>query len=383
MSGRGGGWGFAVAATAALLVVAAIPGAAHARTDSDARCLGPDRQFLVCTEITSVEHQTTMSIGGPESNQGSSDGGGNPQPISPTEPDQCQPPGTKQTPNGQTLVVGNTQGAEYNNPNGQGNPYWNQDYPWAWQYDYWVDGGYWVLWDGRMSGYYPWNFVNLNGDTGLVSVAISVRNYAWHDIKARVFWVCSPANTAPEGDTSYRSPTTTASGRGATAAVHPGPTGLLRPAGSGEDELQGDSARNPLVGFGGDDELSGGDGEDHLHAGAGDDSLSGGDHADLLHGRRGDDRSLGGDGSDDVLGGKGDDFSHGGDGGDQVFDDQGADHLRGGRGNDRFWAHDGDRDRIDCGPGEDIALIDRRDVASDCEHVYRSEREAPKKLPKI
>jgi hypothetical protein len=49
----------------------------------------------------------------------------------------------------------------------------------------------------------------------------------------------------------------------------------------------------------------------------------------------------------------------------------------------RFSAHDGDRDLIRCGRGEDIALIDRFDVAVGCEHAYHNKHEAPRKLPNI
>jgi hypothetical protein len=379
MTRRRIGSGFAAVAATALLAIVAVPGVAQARTGSDARCLGPDRQFLVCTAITPIAGAKTQSIGGPvnppEPNETA--------PIDPDEPDQCQPRGTEQTPYGKTLVVGNTQGAEFNSPNGQGNPYWNQNYPWAWEWDYWVDGGGWVLWDGRMSGYFPWNFDTPNHDTGLVSLAASVHNHwAGDSIKARMFWVCFPADTAPEGLDANGNPTF-ASGLATASDVGTGAPGLRRPGGAGEDEIRGDVGHNPLIGFGGDDELSGGDGEDHLHGGTGDDSLSGGDHADLLHGRSGADAALGGDGGDDILAGKGDDLSKGGDGDDQLFDGNGEDELRGGRGDDRFAAQDGDRDRIVCGPGEDIALIDRFDKATGCEHVYRSAREAPKKPPRI
>jgi hypothetical protein len=39
----------------------------------------------------------------------------------------------------------------------------------------------------------------------------------------------------------------------------------------------------------------------------------------------------------------------------------------------------GGPDVIDYGPGEDIAIIDRFDVAIGCEHAYSSRRELPKK----
>jgi Ca2+-binding RTX toxin-like protein len=76
---------------------------------------------------------------------------------------------------------------------------------------------------------------------------------------------------------------------------------------------------------------------------SGPDRLVGTKHADRLIGRRG----------DDVLIGRG-----------------ARDVLRGGRGSDRIRARDGRQDLIDCGPGKDVAIVDRaEDGLFDCERI--------------
>jgi hypothetical protein len=62
--------------------------------------------------------------------------------------------------------------------------------------------------------------------------------------------------------------------------------------------------------------------------------------------------------------------------------DQTGDTLDGGAGNDRFHTRDGEVDRITCGDGKDIALLDNADVITDataqnpngsCEKVVRKD----------
>lgn len=108
--------------------------------------------------------------------------------------------------------------------------------------------------------------------------------------------------------------------------------------------------------------------------GRGDDQAFGGRGDDTLDGARGDDTLLGGRGDDTMIGGRGSD---------ELFDDQGRDDLDGGPGDDRFSTRDGNRDVVDCGPGEDVAIGDERDVFTDCEHVYRSADEDPAEPPVI
>ena len=52
-------------------------------------------------------------------------------------------------------------------------------------------------------------------------------------------------------------------------------------------------------------------------------------------------------------------------------EDPGNDRLLGGAGNDSIKARDGQRDTIDCGPGRDIAIVDRLDRATHCEVIRK------------
>jgi len=341
-----------VSAAACLLAAAAIPGTAQARTASDERCQGPDSQFLVCTDVTTVPAYDNAWVGA-EIHYPEGDADPMTWNLPPGDPNRCND--------------GNIIGGTDDYP---------QTFAYMWQWDFWVDGGSWVLWDGLvlkapLAGTLPSGY-------GLTTLAVGLGNWnVYNDIKARVFYVCFPPNQG------YRQTLSSRAAGGPSATLTRPLPGLHRSGDEGDDSIRGDEQDNALSGLAGDDRLLGGEGEDHLHAGAGADSLSGGEHADLLHAHTGADEAAGGDGSDDILTGKGNDLSRGGAGGDQLFDDQGRDHLRGGPGNDRFSTHDGDRDRVVCGPGEDIALIDRFDVAIGCEHAYRSAREAPERLPKI
>jgi Ca2+-binding RTX toxin-like protein len=86
-------------------------------------------------------------------------------------------------------------------------------------------------------------------------------------------------------------------------------------------------------------------------------------HADVLRGSAENDviRALGG--NDTIFGLGGNDVLIGG---------TGHDDIHGGSGNDVIYARDGERDKIDCGSGRDVAYIDRFDVAApNCERVYR------------
>jgi len=50
----------------------------------------------------------------------------------------------------------------------------------------------------------------------------------------------------------------------------------------------------------------------------------------------------------------------------------GADRIDGGPGDDRINVVHGERDRVVCGPGNDVVFVDPRDVvAGDCESVRR------------
>jgi len=88
--------------------------------------------------------------------------------------------------------------------------------------------------------------------------------------------------------------------------------------------------------------------------------LAGSGHDDVIFG-------LGG--NDTLLGGAGDDRIYGGPGGDVITGGSGADHLYGGAGSDTIFAVDGERDVVECGPGNDRAVVDSVDVVVGCEVV--------------
>jgi Ca2+-binding RTX toxin-like protein len=110
----------------------------------------------------------------------------------------------------------------------------------------------------------------------------------------------------------------------------------------------------------GNDEADGGSGKDRIFGEGGDDQ-KGASEAGLgagLDGNSEADRVSGGSGVDDVTGGPG------------------RDSLYGGDDNDILDSADGLRDNaVSCGPGRDIAFVDRPDIRGDrvrnCEEVHR------------
>ena len=119
---------------------------------------------------------------------------------------------------------------------------------------------------------------------------------------------------------------------------------------------------SPLHGTSLDDRLRGTPRADDIRAGAGD---------DVVFGRGGADRVTGGAGADTVDGEAGADILAGGHGDDALTGGPGLDRLFGGPGRDLIRARNGGRDRVDCGPGRDTAILDPRDVAFRCEVVRR------------
>jgi RTX calcium-binding nonapeptide repeat (4 copies) len=118
----------------------------------------------------------------------------------------------------------------------------------------------------------------------------------------------------------------------------------------------------------GADDVSGSARGDHISLQAGDDRANGGRGNDDINGGRGDDRINGGVGDDRLRGGSGDDV---------LTDDNGTDRFSGGTGDDRIVARDrrgrhDARDIVDCGTGDDTALVDDDDVVRHCEHVERA-----------
>jgi hypothetical protein len=77
------------------------------------------------------------------------------------------------------------------------------------------------------------------------------------------------------------------------------------------------------------------------------------------------------EGSDTLRGTALRDLIYGLAGNDTIEGSGGDDALFGGPGADRLLARDSRRDTVDCGPGRDLALVDRRDVVRGCELVRR------------
>jgi hypothetical protein len=88
--------------------------------------------------------------------------------------------------------------------------------------------------------------------------------------------------------------------------------------------------------------------------------LAGSGYDDAIFGLGGNDTLRGGQGADRIFGGPGNDVITGG---------AGADRLWGGPGSDTIDALDGERDYIDCGPGQDRAIVDTFDKVIHCEVV--------------
>lgn len=155
------------------------------------------------------------------------------------------------------------------------------------------------------------------------------------------------------------------------------------------DVMKGSQQPNRILGEDGNDKIFGLDGNDELRGGNGDDTLQGGDGAEGgMLGEDGNDKIYGGPGGDDeLIGGPGNDLVHGGDGNDvNLAGDVGSDVLFGDAGDDAI-AHgaisgvtdprrtlsDGSQDKIDCGPGNDVAWINvntDHDTAKNCETVH-------------
>jgi hypothetical protein len=137
---------------------------------------------------------------------------------------------------------------------------------------------------------------------------------------------------------------------------------------AGSEHAAAYAGDDEVLTFGGDDCVAGGLGNDRLHLGPGDDEASGGIGADHLFGGPGDDVLVPGLGPDHVDGGEGDDLLR-----DERGDVQ-PDVLIGGEGHDVIRAVDFAADRVECGPGYDVAIVDAADVVSECERVEVARR---------
>jgi beta-lactamase regulating signal transducer with metallopeptidase domain len=123
----------------------------------------------------------------------------------------------------------------------------------------------------------------------------------------------------------------------------------------------GTAAGDTIAGHGGADNLGGGPGGDTIRGGNGPDKIRGGNGADKLAGNAGADTIGGGAGNDSIDGGRGNDIIQGGPGRDTIDAGAGDDIVR-------SWA-DGVPDQVDCGSGEDKAVIGSVDSAVHCEVV--------------
>jgi hypothetical protein len=127
------------------------------------------------------------------------------------------------------------------------------------------------------------------------------------------------------------------------------------------NRIDGTAKNDKLVGTKGSDRIVGKRGNDRINGKGGLDCLLGKGGRDKVNGNGGDDDIRGGGGRDKVNGGAGDDVIRGG---------RGQDRIKGGAGDDFVRAVRGARDRIDCGAGNDIAVInERKDRTRRCEQV--------------
>ena len=74
---------------------------------------------------------------------------------------------------------------------------------------------------------------------------------------------------------------------------------------------------------------------------------------------------------DQLHGGPGNDTIYGNQGEDQIHGDNGTDRLFGNDLPDVIHANDGYSDRVNCGDGNDWAIVDRYDYVKNCETVTR------------
>lgn len=156
--------------------------------------------------------------------------------------------------------------------------------------------------------------------------------------------------TLADEPTDTAEPGTDAGGYAPVSATLPGATGsgATFEGTDGDDEYSGTADDESILGFAGADELNGAGGHDLIRGGAGADTIRGGAGRDELHG---------GAGADVIRGGAGRDTIEAGAGADTIYS----------------WS-DGTPDRIDCGDGQDRAVIDSTDTVRACEDVVVRDR---------
>ena len=183
--------------------------------------------------------------------------------------------------------------------------------------------------------------------------------------------------------------------------------------GPGNDNLKGTTLPDTLDGGDGRDVVDGQDGVDTLRGGSGRDVLVPGlGNGDVVEGGPDTDAAsfedraaavtatldnqandgvsgendriaadvenlIGGSGDDTLVGDDGPNDIDGGDGGDVINPGGGPDFVDGGAGNDRIEARDGAQDRIQCGDGNDLAIVDAFDTTIGCEQLQSSRELMP------
>jgi Ca2+-binding RTX toxin-like protein len=144
------------------------------------------------------------------------------------------------------------------------------------------------------------------------------------------------------------------------------------------DDITGTERAESIFALKGRDAVTALEGPDIVHADLGNDEADGGGGKDRIFGEDGDDQkgaSEAGLGTG-LDGNNGADHVSGGPGADDVTGGSGRDSLYGNDDNDILNAADGLRDNaVSCGPGRDIAFVDRPDIRGDrvrnCEEVRR------------
>jgi hypothetical protein len=170
-------------------------------------------------------------------------------------------------------------------------------------------------------------------------------------------WTFTPAGAAPGGG-------------GGPGGGGQGGAGVAA-ATAGDDTLTGTAAADRICGLAGSDTID---------AGAGDDTVFG-DACDVkarsLAGAAangGNDTLSGSDGNDTLYGAGGNDKLNGGKGNDKLFGGGGTNSYAAGAGRDKVSARNGKRESIDCGPGRDMATVDKKDKVKGCEKVKRARK---------
>jgi Ca2+-binding RTX toxin-like protein len=182
-----------------------------------------------------------------------------------------------------------------------------------------------------------------------------------------------------------------------------------------DEQVEGRSGNDLMYGGGGTDRMSGGFGMDTIYGSQGNDIIFDDDNGDRLYGEAGNDELAvdgadgrshgvylnGGAGDDRITGTHGSQKMDGGEGNDLMAGSNGRDEILGGDGDDIILSNfgplnrieaemnpyvtlpDHSKDKIDCGPGNDIAWVnfaEDHDVVINCETVH-DERENTKKIP--